>query len=99
MPNKTKHNYTNNRKKSIIIINNKNLVKEINDQFNHLLHSIKLGMRRTELNLIGIHLMAYIVKCAFGPTRMDVFIFPTFIYACLLGVGSCNKQISSGGKY
>ena len=43
--------------------------------------------------------MAYIVKCAFGPTRMDVFIFPTFIYACLLGVGSCNKQTSSGGKY
>ena len=45
MPNKTRHNYTINRKK-INNNNNKNLVKvrikEINNQFNHLLHSIKL---------------------------------------------------------
>ena len=95
MPNIIKHNYTINRKKSIIIIIInlvKVRIKETNDQFNHLLHSIKLWMRRTELNLIRTHFLSYFVKSSFGPKRMVVFIFPTFIYACLLGVQFSSVQ-------
>lgn len=70
--------------------------KEINDQFNHLLHSKETlneeGWIKSNKNAFkGIFFMY-----PFGPTRMIFFIFPTLIYACLLGVGSCNKQISRG---
>ena len=55
-------------------------------------------MRMTELQLIQMHLMGYFAMYSLGPTRMVFFVFPIFIYACILSVCSCNKQTSSGGK-